>query len=153
MTGMENSQPHSWSVPGWKCRTIVAQWTTRDFGAPAVRWGVQSGVVQYQNNGSYSTYTKLQMCGPPANTKGGIPHRRICFSDSQHEVMRELQSLLSPRQVLTTEANCPPPSCAKNRVPHCWHPREPNCKSCEPLLSVLAYKVCATMQGGWILEP
>ena len=53
---------------------MVAQWTTRDFGAPAVRWGVKAGVVQYQNNGSFSTYTKLQMCGAPANTKGVIPY-------------------------------------------------------------------------------
>ena len=52
----------------------MAQWTTRDFGAPAVRWGAQPGTAQHQNNGSYSTYTKLQMCGAPANAKGAVPH-------------------------------------------------------------------------------
>jgi len=52
------------------CRTVVAQWTTRDFGVPVVRWGEHSGVVQHENNGSYSTYTQLQLCGAPANSQG-----------------------------------------------------------------------------------
>ena len=52
------------------CRVVVAQWTTRDFGTPVVRWGLQPGVVQQQGNGSYSTYTRLQMCGAPASAQG-----------------------------------------------------------------------------------
>jgi hypothetical protein len=62
------------------CRTVVAQWTTRDFGAPVVRWGVQSGVVQHQNNGSYSTYTKLQLCGAPANAEGEPRANHVCHA-------------------------------------------------------------------------
>ncbi len=78
----------------------MAQWTTRDFGAPAVRWGVQSGVVQHQNNGSYSTYTKLQMCGAPANSKGTILHHGPPQFDCKQKAILssgDVQSLPSPQ--------------------------------------------------------
>ena len=71
-------EPHNISRAGGPhlahghCRVVVAQWTTRDFGTPVVQWGLQSGVVQQQGNGSYSTYTRLQMCGAPASAQGAV---------------------------------------------------------------------------------
>lgn len=73
----------------------MAQWTTRDFGTPVVRWGVQSGVVQHQNNGSYATYTKLQLCGAPANAEGAPHATNIC-----HNLGWAVGSLMS-RHILT----------------------------------------------------
>ena len=52
---------------------VIAQWTTRDYGHPMVQWGAQpGGPMQRQNNGSFSTYTQLQMCGAPANGSGWV---------------------------------------------------------------------------------
>ena len=63
------------------CRTIIAQWTTRDFGAPVVRWGLQpGGRPEHQSNGSYSTYTRLQMCGAPANSSGWVDPGALNFA-------------------------------------------------------------------------
>ncbi|CAL8471735.1 g11277 [Coccomyxa elongata] len=52
--------------------TMIAQWTTRDAGRPAVRWGREPGILTEQNGGSFSTYTRLQMCGAPANSTGWV---------------------------------------------------------------------------------
>ena len=62
--------------------------------------GVQSGTVQHQNNGSYSTYTKLQMCGSPANSKGAIPHHKTLHPDCREKATSQsgdVQSLPSPQ--------------------------------------------------------
>ena len=76
----------------------MAQWTTRDFGAPVVRWGVQSGIVQHQNNGSYSTYTKLQMCGAPANSQGALPHHGPCMLHAERQlIIWRVPSLVNPQ--------------------------------------------------------
>lgn len=53
-------------------RTMIAQWTTRDAGRPAVRWGGEPGSLGQENRGSFSTYTRLQMCGAPANSTGWV---------------------------------------------------------------------------------
>ena len=53
-------------------RTMIAQWTTRDAGRPVVRWGRESGRLAQENGGSFSTYTRLQMCGAPANSTGWV---------------------------------------------------------------------------------
>ncbi|KAK9918496.1 hypothetical protein WJX75_004496 [Coccomyxa subellipsoidea] len=52
--------------------TMIAQWTTRDAGRPVVRWGRESGKLAQENRGSFSTYTRLQMCGAPANSTGWV---------------------------------------------------------------------------------
>lgn len=67
-TGATERNEH---VPGC-CRTIIAQWTVRDFGKPVVRWSTASGNGQRENNGSFLTYTRLQMCGAPANSTGWV---------------------------------------------------------------------------------
>jgi hypothetical protein len=51
---------------------MIAQWTTRDAGRPVVRWGRESGKLAQENGGSFSTYTRLQMCGAPANSTGWV---------------------------------------------------------------------------------
>jgi hypothetical protein len=60
------------NIEGVPCRTYVAQWTTRDFNKPVVRWSTVPGVVQNESMGSFSTYTQLQMCGAPANSTGWV---------------------------------------------------------------------------------
>ncbi|EIE21772.1 Metallo-dependent phosphatase [Coccomyxa subellipsoidea C-169] len=39
---------------------------------PAVRWGGEPGSLGQENRGSFSTYTRLQMCGAPANSTGWV---------------------------------------------------------------------------------
>lgn len=77
----------------------MAQWTTRDFGAPAVRWGAQSGTAQHQNNGSYSTYTKLQLCGAPANSIGATPQHGTSSLEVQAEHRPIMRGLPEPAKL------------------------------------------------------
>ena len=84
---------HACSHACTSCRTIIAQWTTRDFGAPVVRWGVQpGGRPERQSNGSYSTYTQLQMCGAPRQQQrvggpGGAQLRSHDWPAAKHPLL------------------------------------------------------------------
>ena len=63
------------------CRTVIAQWTTRDWGHPIVQWGTEpGGPLERQTNGSFTTYTKLQMCGAPANGSGWVDPGYLNFA-------------------------------------------------------------------------
>ncbi|PRW45579.1 Metallo-dependent phosphatase [Chlorella sorokiniana] len=53
-------------VPG----EVRVQWVTRDRGQPAVRWGTASGSLQHSAAGDSLTYSRAEMCGPPANDSG-----------------------------------------------------------------------------------
>ena len=75
------------------CRTVIAQWTTRDWGHPIVQWGTEpGGPLERQTNGSFTTYTKLQMCGAPRQWKRlGRPRLpQLCCNDrpaAQHPLL------------------------------------------------------------------
>ncbi|KAK9800257.1 hypothetical protein WJX73_008466 [Symbiochloris irregularis] len=51
---------------------MSVQWVTRDAGRPQVWWGTSSGNLDQHATGSVSTYTRADVCGPPANTTGWI---------------------------------------------------------------------------------
>ncbi len=46
------------------------QWITRDMGQPMVQWGLRPGNYNDTEIGNFSTYTRADMCGAPANTTG-----------------------------------------------------------------------------------
>lgn len=46
------------------------QWVTRDRGSPTVRWGPARGAMQHSAAGDSQTYSRADMCGPPANASG-----------------------------------------------------------------------------------
>lgn len=49
---------------------MMVQWVTRDAGRPRVRWGTAAAALDHSADGSSTTYTRADMCGPPANTSG-----------------------------------------------------------------------------------
>lgn len=50
---------------------VTVQWATRDAGSrPSVRWGAWPGALDTTAAGRSSTYSRGDMCGPPANTTG-----------------------------------------------------------------------------------
>ncbi|KAI7845277.1 hypothetical protein COHA_001120 [Chlorella ohadii] len=53
-------------VPGEVC----VLWVMRDRGHPSVRWGTASGSLEHSAAGDSLTYSRADMCGPPANTSG-----------------------------------------------------------------------------------
>ncbi|CAD7699098.1 unnamed protein product [Ostreobium quekettii] len=48
------------------------QWVTKDTGSPAVEWGTSPGHYTSRSKATSTTYTRDDMCGPPANTTGFI---------------------------------------------------------------------------------
>lgn len=52
------------------CREVRVQWVTLDRGHPSVRWGTASGSLEHIAAGDSLTYSRADMCGPPANTSG-----------------------------------------------------------------------------------
>ena len=48
------------------------QWVTRDARQPAVQWGTAPGQLSQSAVGDSTTYTRADMCGPPANTTGWV---------------------------------------------------------------------------------
>ena len=63
------------------CSEMLVQWTTKDSPSPEVRWGFQSGQYPYKAAASSLTYTKDDLCGPPAKAQGwldpGTFHRAV----------------------------------------------------------------------------
>eukprot|EP00850_Spirogloea_muscicola_P011843 SM000075S21932 [mRNA] locus=s75:106581:115259:+ [translate_table: standard] len=49
---------------------VAIQWTTRDYLSPVVQWGLSADKMTYTVPATPSTYTRAEMCGPPANTTG-----------------------------------------------------------------------------------
>ncbi|KAK9830188.1 hypothetical protein WJX72_010191 [[Myrmecia] bisecta] len=58
---------------------MVVQWTSKDSQAPLVRWGSSPGKYDHLKKATSLTYTRDEMCGPPASTVGwvepGLLHR------------------------------------------------------------------------------
>ncbi len=48
------------------------QWVTRDVGSPQVRWGARPGRYTHAAPGDSITYTRQEMCGPPASGAGWV---------------------------------------------------------------------------------
>ena len=71
--------------------TMRLTWVTRDAEHPTVYWGTQSG-GPYTNKAAAqtSTYTRAELCGPPANTTGyrepGLIHSAIMYSLAPGEI-------------------------------------------------------------------
>ncbi len=63
---------------------MLVQWTTKNSSAPEVKWGLQSGKYSDQAAASSMTYTKEDLCGPPANAQGwldpGTLHKALITS-------------------------------------------------------------------------
>ena len=59
---------------------MVAQWTTRDSAAPAVRWGPVPGAPDRSAPASTGGYTQEELCGEPATSVrcGCCCRRRVC---------------------------------------------------------------------------
>lgn len=51
---------------------MLVQWTTKNSSAPEVKWGSQPGKYPYSAAASSLTYTKDDLCGPPANAQGWL---------------------------------------------------------------------------------
>eukprot|EP00850_Spirogloea_muscicola_P012086 SM000077S21560 [mRNA] locus=s77:233943:242539:+ [translate_table: standard] len=51
-------------------QNVAIQWTTRDYLSPVVQWGLSADKMTYTVPATPSTYTRAEMCGPPANTTG-----------------------------------------------------------------------------------
>ena len=54
------------------CSEVLVQWTTKDSASPEVKWGPQAGKYPFQATASSLTYTKEDLCGPPANAQGWL---------------------------------------------------------------------------------
>ena len=54
------------------CSEMLIQWTTRNSSSPEVKWGSQPGHYPYKAAASSLTYTKEDLCGPPANAQGWL---------------------------------------------------------------------------------
>lgn len=64
------------------CREMLVQWTTRDVGRPLVKIGTEPGRLDQVLEAYESvTYSREEMCGPPASTVGyvhpGMMHRAL----------------------------------------------------------------------------
>lgn len=49
---------------------MMVQWVSRDRGLPTVRWGRSLGRYTDSAPGDSTTYSRADMCGPPANASG-----------------------------------------------------------------------------------
>ena len=51
---------------------MLVQWTTKNSASPEVRWGSKPGQYPFKAVASTLTYTKEDLCGPPANVQGWL---------------------------------------------------------------------------------
>lgn len=60
----------SMRVANASCREILVQWTTLNRTEAGVQWGSSPGKYTASAVSDTQTYTRAEMCGPPANTSG-----------------------------------------------------------------------------------
>jgi hypothetical protein len=53
-------------------RQMRVEWTTKDSQHPVVKWGTTPGVYTHTTPASSSTFSRHDMCGPPANSTGWL---------------------------------------------------------------------------------
>jgi hypothetical protein len=51
---------------------MMVQWVTKNSSNPIVKWGTSSGVYTHTAAAASSTYTRQELCGPPANDVGFV---------------------------------------------------------------------------------
>jgi hypothetical protein len=51
---------------------MVAQWVTKNSSNPTIKWGTSPGAYTHTAAASSSTYTRQELCGPPANAEGFV---------------------------------------------------------------------------------
>ena len=54
------------------CRELLVQWTTRDAGQPAARYGSSPDALAFTVPASSASYGAQDMCGPPASGAGFV---------------------------------------------------------------------------------
>ena len=78
------------------------QWTTKDRQSPQVKWGSRPGKHSNTAAADFDTYTREELCGPPATTIGwyepGILH---------HAVMTGLEPGMRYHYVVGDEVDLP----------------------------------------------